>query len=102
MTRNQLCPCGSGKKQKKCCGAVAKQTQGTSAFQAPAEFAAAAVVSGDALPSNNPAGLFKHSGRKASAQQAEDERKKHLRRRAQASELRGTLVYNSGSAYRDR
>jgi uncharacterized protein YecA (UPF0149 family) len=102
MTRNQLCPCGSGKKLKKCCGAAAKP-QATSAVQpAPGAVEPSVAVSGDPLTSDNPAGLFKHSGRKATAQQADDERMKHLRRRAQAGELRGTLVYNTGSAYRDR
>jgi hypothetical protein len=102
MNRNQLCPCGSGKKLKKCCGAAGKQAQATPSARATiSEGTAAPVVSDDLLP-DHPASLFRHSGRKASEQQAEDERKKHLRRRSQASELRGTLVYNSGSAFRDQ
>jgi len=100
MSRNELCPCGSGKKLKKCCGAAAKHPQQPSAAapRRPAEQRAPAAVPAV----QRPATLFTPSLRRASTEQVEEERKKHLKRRTQSRDLRGTLVYNTGEAFRTR
>jgi hypothetical protein len=95
MSRNELCPCGSGKKFKKCHGAAGKQARAIEANPA-------APSAHSAARDEQPASLFKPSLRRIPADQIEDERRKHLKRRSQSSELRGTLVYNTGAAFKNR
>ena len=101
--RNAPCPCGSGTKFKKCHGAGA-----TAAAPAPAESPKRAEptrVDTAAPEDSAPKGgddrpFLVMTGRGVESEKAETERKKHLRRRIQSSDLRGTLVYNSGAFYR--
>jgi hypothetical protein len=120
IERNQPCPCGSGKKYKKCHGAAgnaastpppaankpaardqALAPEGRSPAVAPATGAAApAPTPGKPADSAEQDPFLIHTGRGVHAERTEAERKKHLRRRIQDTELRGTLVYNSGAFFK--
>jgi hypothetical protein len=118
IERNQPCPCGSGKKYKKCCGAAGAATQdGTPGARSPgattttsaAKPSAPAVAATEsslgaaspATPANDAEAQFMVStGRGLDSDRTEAERKKHLRKRIQDKELRGTLVYNSGAFFK--
>jgi hypothetical protein len=96
--RNQPCPCGSGKKMKKCCGAAAKAQASQNAVAAApdpgTERTAEPGSAGGEMP------FYKPTGRGLGAEKTDADRSKHLRRRLQSSELRGTLVYNNGAFFR--
>jgi diacylglycerol kinase family enzyme len=97
--RNAPCPCGSGKKHKKCCGQAAKsaatQTETVAATQpASADAAAQSRAADDEMP------FLRHTGRGLDAERTSADRNKHLRKRLQDAELRGTLVYNNGAFFK--
>jgi uncharacterized protein YecA (UPF0149 family) len=104
MSRNELCSCGSGKKFKKCHGAPGKQSPATKPGPATASAVSQAPLDApsEAASDQLPGRLFSRGVNAAAAERVEDERKKHLRRRSESRELRGTLVYNTGSAFRRR
>jgi hypothetical protein len=113
IERNQPCPCGSGKKYKKCHGAAGASAAPVGATvrggAAPTDATAASTPAAPgADPADRSSGevgataepFLVHTGRGLEAERSEAERKKHLRRRIQDSELRGTLVYNSGAFFK--
>jgi hypothetical protein len=115
IERNAPCPCGSGKKYKKCCGAgggSAKAVASSAPSKASTAVAAQPVSesTGEQLqpaaarlqpesPAEPKPFLIK-TGRGLESERTEAERKKHLRKRIQDHELRGTLVYNSGAFFK--
>lgn len=107
--RNAPCPCGSGKKQKKCCGQAAK----AAATQAETVAATPGAAVRPADGSGTPAGatdrpdasaddmpFYRHTGRGLEAERTAADRTRHLRKRLQDSELRGTLTYNNGAFFK--
>jgi hypothetical protein len=129
IERNQPCPCGSGKKYKKCCGAAAAAVQVPARDRTPGAErprtpptstpaaklsatasgpdAAAAASDAPAAQARRPASVgdgegrfLVTTGRGVDSERTDAERRKHLRRRIQDKELRGTLVYNSGAFFK--
>jgi hypothetical protein len=122
IERNQPCPCGSGKKYKKCCGAGAGADKGTAAQDKSATISAGfsalphlkapagtgpqrdsgVASTATAVPENveELSPFLITTGRGLQSERTDAERKKHLRRRIQDKELRGTLVYNSGAFFK--
>lgn len=79
--RNEPCPCGSGRKFKKCCGARAQPTPAATARESEGEVIEERV------------GLFRSSVRPATSAQADIRRARHLSGRLRADDLQGTLFY---------
>ena len=102
MSRNELCPCGSGKKFKKCHGAANKPTTAVAVGQATSPQPPASRAVAPAETETRPWLLFKHDRRRPSVEKVEEERRKHLRHRSRSNDLRGTLVYNTDAAFRPR
>jgi hypothetical protein len=109
IERNQPCPCGSGKKYKKCCGAGAGAANATAgATQRAAAPQGGAGAPGGALSGSPPPQTSSDrekpflitTGRGLHSERTETERKKHLRKRIQSPDMRGTLVYNSGAFFK--
>jgi hypothetical protein len=103
--RNEPCPCGSGRKFKKCHGAGSAAAPGVGAPGAPkgagpAPAAAVPAAHPSSPPSTDEKAFLVHTGRGLESERADAERKKHLRRRIQTSDLKGTLAYNSGAFFK--
>jgi len=82
IQRNQPCPCGSGKKYKKCCASVQEAAT-------------------PPTPAADPMDTFQFA-RQATPEQLESERAKHLRHRLRGTDSRSTLFYDTGRGSRGR
>jgi hypothetical protein len=84
--RNDPCPCGSGKKFKKCHGAKGEAAPPVAKAK-PAE--PASVTAQEEPTSAEPL----HTHRQANPAKSDAARKRHLQRRTDAPALRGSLFY---------
>jgi hypothetical protein len=116
--RNAPCPCGSGKKFKKCHGASGGADTESARSSSPSRGTTAVAPTPGALATSDSETVtavqaertrpgqsdekpfLVHTGRGVESERTEAERKKHLRKRLQTSDLKGTLVYNSGAFFR--